>query len=191
MWGQHGFGRRLAGHVRPVARPTERILPEGVTASANSAISPTSEEIAVNPRAVPPADPATAIDHSPTNSTTANYDTRGDHQHRQARRWRLGSPTPRCTASTAIRRTSREPCFVIRPRWTVMSDSWCFGVSPAQEALFGSAEATDVADVRDHRGLRPARDPIGRINGASFVGRWEAFAVALWEDRARRSAIEG
>ena len=38
----------------------------------------------------------------------------------------------RCTASTAAQRTSREPCFVIRPRCTVVSDSWCFGVSPAQ-----------------------------------------------------------
>ena len=40
----------------------------------------------------------------------------------------------RCTASTAAQRTSREPCLVIRPRCTVVSDSWCFGVSPAQEA---------------------------------------------------------
>jgi hypothetical protein len=26
------------------------------------------------------------------------------------------------------------PCLVIRPRWTVVSDSWCLGVSPAQLA---------------------------------------------------------
>ena len=44
------------------------------------------------------------------------------------------APGTRCTASTAAQRTSREPCLVIRPRCTVVSDSWCFGVSPAQEA---------------------------------------------------------
>ena len=37
----------------------------------------------------------------------------------------------RCTDSIAAQRTSREPCLVIRPRCTVVSDSWCFGVSPA------------------------------------------------------------
>ena len=38
-----------------------------------------------------------------------------------------------CTDSTAAQRTSREPCLVIRPRCTWVSDSWCFGVSPAQQ----------------------------------------------------------
>ena len=46
------------------------------------------------------------------------------------------------------------PCLVIRPRCTVVSDSWCFGVSPAQRGqLRGSVEAGDVADLGDeHRG---------------------------------------
>ena len=38
------------------------------------------------------------------------------------------------TDSTAAHRTSREPCLVIRPRCTWVSDSWCLGVSPAQHA---------------------------------------------------------
>ena len=32
----------------------------------------------------------------------------------------------------------REPCLVIRPRWTVVSDSRCLGVSPAQQPGFGA-----------------------------------------------------
>jgi hypothetical protein len=33
------------------------------------------------------------------------------------------------TASTAAQRTSREPCLVMCPRRTVVSDSWCLGVT--------------------------------------------------------------
>ena len=44
-----------------------------------------------------------------------------------------------CTDSTAAQRTSREPCLVIRPRCTWVSDSWCFGVSPAHEASCAAA----------------------------------------------------
>ena len=39
-----------------------------------------------------------------------------------------------CTDSTAAQRTSREPCLVIRPRCTWVSDSRCLGVNPAQQA---------------------------------------------------------
>jgi hypothetical protein len=55
----------------------------------------------------------------------------------------LGDPVPelaqvrgfdrRCTDSTAAQRTRREPCLVIRPRRTLVSDSWCLGVIPAQQ----------------------------------------------------------
>jgi hypothetical protein len=38
------------------------------------------------------------------------------------------------TDLTAAQRTSRDPCLVIRPRWTWVSDSWCLEVSPAQHA---------------------------------------------------------
>ena len=63
-------------------------------------------------------------------------------------RRRVARPRPRPSAPAAT------PCFVIRPRCTVVSDSWCFGVSPAHEAsCSGPAEATDVADLGDeHRG---------------------------------------
>jgi hypothetical protein len=37
------------------------------------------------------------------------------------------------TDSTAAHRTRREPCLVIAPRRTVVSDSWWEGVSPAQQ----------------------------------------------------------
>ena len=58
---------------------------------------------------------------------------------RRAATWSRNAPNAvcgltRCTASTAAQRTSRLPCLVIRPRWTVVSDSWCFGVSPAHDA---------------------------------------------------------
>ena len=51
----------------------------------------------------------------------------------------LSGPTPVCgpsrlTDSIAAHRTSLEPCLVIRPRRTWVSDSWCLGVSPAHEA---------------------------------------------------------
>ena len=57
------------------------------------------------------------------------------------------------TDSIAAQRTSREPCLVIRPRWTWVSDSWCLGVSPAQQVSFGAeANDGDVADLGDeHR----------------------------------------
>ena len=65
-----------------------------------------------------------------------------------------------------------------------MSDSWCSGQP--------GPEATDAGPMSVITGAETgSNDPIARINGASFLGRWEAFAVALSEDRARRSAIEG
>lgn len=47
---------------------------------------------------------------------------------------RGGCAGTRCTASTAAQCTNRLPCLVIRPRWQVVSDSRCLGVSPAQLA---------------------------------------------------------
>src|SRR5665647_2559839 len=57
------------------------------------------------------------------------------------------------TDSIAAQRTSREPCLVIRPRWTWVSDSWCLGVNPAQQVSFGAeANEGDVADLgHEHR----------------------------------------
>ena len=37
------------------------------------------------------------------------------------------------TDSIAAHRTGREPCLVMRPRCTVVSDSWWEGVNPAQQ----------------------------------------------------------
>src|SRR5450756_2420843 len=61
------------------------------------------------------------------------------------------------TDSIAAQRTRREPCLVIRPRWTWVSDSWCLGVSPAQQVSFG-AEANRVMS------------PISATNTAPRVG---------------------
>src|ERR1035437_267647 len=47
------------------------------------------------------------------------------------------------TDSIAAQRTRREPCLVIRPRRTWVSDSWCLGVRPAQQVSF-DAEANRV-----------------------------------------------
>ena len=70
------------------------------------------------------------------------------------------------TDSIAAQRTSREPCLVIRPRWTWVSDSWCLGVSPAQQVSFGAeANEGDVADLgHEHRpqGGPDARDLLDR-----------------------------
>ncbi len=46
---------------------------------------------------------------------------------------RWSPPWWRATASMAAQRTSLEPCLVMRPRATLVSDSRCWGVSPAHE----------------------------------------------------------
>ena len=52
------------------------------------------------------------------------------------------------------------PCLVIRPRCTVVSDSWCFGVSPAQRGqLRGPVEPGDVADLGDEHRRQHRPDP--------------------------------
>jgi hypothetical protein len=61
------------------------------------------------------------------------------------------------TDSIAAQWTRREPRLVIRPRWTWVSDSWCLGVSPAQQVSFG-AEANGVMS------------PISATNTAARVG---------------------
>jgi hypothetical protein len=54
----------------------------------------------------------------------------------------------RWIASIAAQRTSRLPCLVIGPRWVVVSDSRCRGVSPAQQvSCRGAGEAVHVADL--------------------------------------------
>src|SRR5665647_2580524 len=64
----------------------------------------------------------------------------------------------RLTDWIAAQRTRREPCLVIRPRWTWVSDSWCLGVSPAQQVSFGAeANEGDVADLGDEH--RPQGGP--------------------------------
>src|SRR5215211_7339048 len=69
---------------------------------------------------------------------------------RSAMRWKSAAclvvPGNRCTASTAAQRTSLEPCLVMGPRRTVVSDSrWR-----------GASETMNVADLghedrRQHR----------------------------------------
>ena len=68
------------------------------------------------------------------------------------------APGTRCTASTAAQRTSRLPCLVIRPRCTVVSDSWCFGVSPAQRGQLLRA------------GRKRLMSPISATNTAASTG---------------------
>ena len=56
----------------------------------------------------------------------------------------------RWMASVTAQRSIREPCLVTCPRITLVSDSWCRGVSPAQRAqLPGTGEPADVADLGD------------------------------------------
>src|SRR5450759_5688512 len=63
------------------------------------------------------------------------------------------------TDSIAAQRTSREPCLVIRPRWTWVSDSWCLGVSPAQQVSLGAeADLLGWADPQAPR-VRHPRPP--------------------------------
>ncbi len=76
-------------------------------------------------------------------------------------------PGTRCTASTAAQRTSREPCFVIRPRCTVVSDSWCFGVNPAHEASCSD------------RAKRPM-SPISATNTAPSSGPTPGICWIAW-----------
>ena len=60
-----------------------------------------------------------------------------------------------------------EPCLVIRPRCTVVSDSWCFGVSPAQQAsCSGRAKRCDVADLGDEHRAQDRADPGDRLDRA-------------------------
>ena len=116
-------------------------------------------------------------------------------------------PGTRCTASTAAQRTSREPCLVIRPRCTVVSDSWCLGVSPAQEAscvgpgnrVTSPISATNTAG--QHRpdpgdgldrliagmGARAGRRPAWRTTRSRSPGRRSA-AAASRSGTATRSA---
>ena len=57
------------------------------------------------------------------------------------------------TDSMAAHRTRREPCLLIRPRRTVVSDSWWEGVPPGPTRQLGrSSEAVHIADLGDeHR----------------------------------------
>src|SRR5665648_435442 len=59
-----------------------------------------------------------------------------------------------CTDSIAAQRTSLEPCLVIRPRCTWVSDSWWVGVSPAQQLTCwaGLTPTHHESDTHVHRG---------------------------------------
>ncbi len=88
----------------------------------------------------------------------------------------------RLTDSTAAHRTSREPCLVIRPRCTWVSDSWCLGSArPTRPAGWpwrtgsrrrprprtprpGSARPPAAAAPRCSRGRRPACPRASRAN---------------------------
>ena len=87
------------------------------------------------PRALqPPAGPATAINHSPLSSTTANHDTRGDHQTQASPA--LAAAVPRRRVARLDRGRTHQPRALFRDPPTMDGDVglWCFGVSPAQEA---------------------------------------------------------
>src|SRR5450759_657425 len=70
------------------------------------------------------------------------------------------------TDSIAAQRTRREPCLVIRPRRTCVSDSWCFGVRPAQQVSF-EADANRLTS------------PISATSTAARVGPMPANTVDL------------
>ena len=71
-------------------------------------------------------------------------------------------PGRSCTDSTAAQRTSREPCLVIRPRWTWVSDSRCLGVSPAQQASW-AAVSNRVTSPTSATNTAPRMGPIPGI----------------------------
>ena len=81
---------------------------------------------------------------------------------RSARRARVDTSQPAeagifWAASTAAHRTRPEPCLVIGPRRTVVSDSRCRGVNPAQDtSRVGSAKR--------------CTSPISATNTAARVG---------------------
>ncbi len=100
----------------------------------------------------------------------------------------IGPPWRRCTASTAAQRTRWLPCLVIRPRWTLVSDSRWRGVIPAQEhSCCGAGEAGHVTDLGDeHRGQhRPdAGDGLDRLE-AGVAGQLAAGALGQNVDLER------
>src|SRR6266511_594729 len=80
-----------------------------------------------------------------------------------------------CTDSTAAQRTSREPCLVIRPRCTLVSDSWCLGVSPAQQASCSAPQLACWAGLTPKHHESDTKVHRGRITkqGSRLV-RWAA-----------------
>ena len=97
------------------------------------------------------------------------------------------------TDSTAAQRTSREPCLVIRPRCTVVSDSWCFGVSPAHDASCGGP-AKRVMSPISATNTAASTGPIPGIcwiacsRGRCAAGRRPARRTGRSRSPARRSA---
>ena len=129
--------RQSVRRVR-VRRPRRRVVPAVPTrAESRSRGGPprsrghTSPAAALpRPRparaaATPTASPPRPGPRRPTRSVCARTraDTAAAHAARSPSPW----PTTIFTDSIAAHRTRREPCLVIRPRCTVVSDSWCDG----------------------------------------------------------------
>ena len=67
--------------------------------------------------------------------------------------------------SITAQRTSRDPCLVTLPRRTVVSDSVCLGVSPAQEHNAGAdRNRVHVTDLGDQDRGHGRADPVDRLD---------------------------
>jgi hypothetical protein len=72
--------------------------------------------------------------------------------------WRNVPPRLLLMASSAAQRTSFEPCFVIDPRLTVVSDSRWRGVNPAQQqslSAAGNRSMSPISAVKTAHRTRP------------------------------------
>jgi hypothetical protein len=80
----------------------------------------------------------------------------------------------RSVVGRAAQRTSRDPCLVIFPRCTVVSDSWWPGGQPGPAGqLLGPVEPGDVADLGDQHG--------GEDGADAFDGQQAAVARVMLE----------
>jgi hypothetical protein len=75
--------------------------------------------------------------------------------------------------------TSRLPCLVIRPRCTVVSDSWCFGVNPAHEANGSVALAEGGLEQAGLMPRRPVAVPASWSSIAEFRFLREVIMLAV------------
>src|ERR1700730_4369214 len=81
-------------------------------------------------------------------------------------------------ASTAAHRNSRDPCLEIDPRRTLVSDSRCFGVSPAHEHN-RSADAKRVTSPTSATITAPSTGPTPSIAWIARYPRWLRICVAI------------